>query len=285
MIREATVGLLSLFLLAIPVRGADAASPEWADGFSVRKVRFIRLQYKGKDWDDGMKATENAEVNLLRHFSDAAGGMEVAKMAESHPIRMLKKYPKGAHPAFVYMTGSGRISGVEATDMKILREYLLNDGMLFADCGSPQWDRTFRAFIREVMQVRPLRPIPGNDPILQVPFALPGGAPPLWHHGGTQLMGVRHGERWVVVYHPGDLNDAWKTGHSGLRPAAAEDAYRLGVNVIYHALLANQQLRRAAAMDSPVVRRITAVAEPEEIPDAPDPNITPELDALDRERK
>jgi len=47
-------------------------------------------------------------------------------------------------------------------------------------------------------------------------------------------MGVRHNGRWVVFYHPGDVNDAWKTGHSGLSPDKAKAAYNLGVNVLYY---------------------------------------------------
>ncbi len=35
---------------------------------------------------------------------------------------------------------------------------------------------------------------------------------------------------------PGDLNDAWKTGHSRLDPVLAEAAVHLGVNVVYYAV-------------------------------------------------
>ena len=42
-------------------------------------------------------------------------------------------------------------------------------------------------------------------------------------------------ERWVVFYHPGDINDAWKTGNSGLDPDTADGAFRMGVNIIYYA--------------------------------------------------
>jgi len=48
-------------------------------------------------------------------------------------------------------------------------------------------------------------------------------------------MGMKHKGRWIIFYHPGDLNDAWKTGHSGLRPELAKAAYQLGVNLIYYA--------------------------------------------------
>ena len=53
--------------------------------------------------------------------------------------------------------------------------------------------------------------------------------------------------RWVVFYHPGDINDAWKDGHSGAAPQVADQAYKLGVNVIYYAF--NQYYRRHYEQD------------------------------------
>ncbi len=50
----------------------------------------------------------------------------------------------------------------------------------------------------------------------------------------TQFAHLHEG-RWVVFYHPGDLNDAWRDGHNDVAPQVAEQAYRLGVNVIYYA--------------------------------------------------
>ena len=46
----------------------------------------------------------------------------------------------------------------------------------------------------------------------------------------------------MVYYHPGDVKDAWKDGHSGASEQVADQAYKLGVNVIYYAF--NQYYRR-----------------------------------------
>ena len=48
--------------------------------------------------------------------------------------------------------------------------------------------------------------------------------------------------RWLVYYHPGDVNDAWKDGHSGASAEVADQAYKLGVNVMFYAF--NQYYRR-----------------------------------------
>ena len=41
-------------------------------------------------------------------------------------------------------------------------------------------------------------------------------------------------ERWVVFYHPGDIHDAWKTGHSGMAPELAKQAMEMGINIVYY---------------------------------------------------
>ena len=68
-----------------------------------------------------------------------------------------------------------------------------------------------------------------------MPYSFPNGAPPLWHHGGSRALGIKHKNRWVVFYHPGNVHDAWKTGHSGLDPRLAQGAIEISINVVYYA--------------------------------------------------
>jgi len=214
----------------------DAKTPGWQDGFKDGIVRFIRLEYRGEDWDDGMDEASGADRNFLKAFRKMSGGMKTAAKSESHPIRLLKKYPKGQAPPFVYITGSGNIH-VSDSDVKVLRAFLQEGSLLFADAGSGHWDRNFRALIRRVFPGNALIVIPDDDPIFQIPFAFANGAPPFWHHGGNQAMGVKFKNRWAVFYHPGDINDAWKTGHSGMDPDLAKKAHEVGVNVVYYSFM------------------------------------------------
>jgi len=214
----------------------------WPDGMEDSKVRFIRLEYRGQGWDDGMDKVSRADMNFLAKFKSLTP-FNVATRGESHPIRLLKKYRKGYAPPFVYMTGNGGIH-VNSRDMKILREYLHGGGMLFADCGSRQWDGAFRNFIRQVLPGEPLQTIPDDDILFQIPFGFRNGPPPLWHHGGVNSMGVKHNGRWVVFYHPGDVNDAWKVNRSGMREDLAEGAMEIGVNIVYYSFTHYLELTR-----------------------------------------
>lgn len=205
----------------------------WPEGVKDGLIRFIRLEYNGPGWDDGMDSVSRADINFLQEFQKLTG-FKVAPKGEAHAIRLLRKYEKGFAPPFVYMTGHGGIS-VSADELKVLRDYLMDGGMLFADCGSPGFDRNFRHFASAIFPGEPLRVIADDDPIFQMPYTFASGAPPLWHHGGWSAMGIKYKGRWVVFYHPGDVNDAWKTGHSGMNPELARGAFQMGVNIVYYA--------------------------------------------------
>ena len=205
----------------------------WPDGMEDHLVRFIRLKYGGSNWDDGMSASEGADRNFLEEFKKLTG-FNVAEEGEAHSIRLLRKYPKGYAPPFVYMTGSGSIR-VSNRDKEVLREYLEDGGMLFADAGSAAFDSSFRGFIRSVLPGKRLLVVADDDPLFQQPYVFPHGAPPLWHHGGFRALGMKYEGRWCVFYHPGDVNDAWKTGHSGIGKRQAEEAFQVGVNLVYYA--------------------------------------------------
>ncbi len=207
----------------------------WADGIEGGQIRFIRLEYDGPDWDDGMDPSQAADANFLAKFKKYSDGLDCAKTGESHPISHLQKYPKGMAPPFVYMTGSAHIR-VSMTDIKTLREYIRGGGMLLADAGSGHWDREFRGFVKVLFPGNPLLPISDDDPIFLIPFEFTNGPPPLWFHGGKQTMGVKYKNRWGVFYFPGDMNDAWKTGHSGLEADLTEAAFQLGTNVVYYSI-------------------------------------------------
>ncbi|MDP6116212.1 MAG: DUF4159 domain-containing protein [Planctomycetota bacterium] len=214
----------------------------WPDGMENAEVRFIRMEYNGRYWDDGMDNLSRADVNFLEEFHRLTG-FKVRRYGESHAIRLLKKYRKGYAPPFVYMTGNAHIS-VSERDVKIMRNYLIDGGMLFADCGGPSWNHSFHSFARRVFTDKKLLVISDDDPLFQMPYAFPNGAPPLWHHGGRRALGMKHKGRWVIFYHPGDINDAWKSGHSGLNPRMARGAFQMGINIVYYSFTNYLELTR-----------------------------------------
>lgn len=204
-------------------------------GDKLGRIQFIRIQYNGDGWDDGLDDRGGADVNFLRELKRVSN-LPVGVRGEAESIRTITSRKKGFQPPFVFMTGERGIS-VPPADIKLLRQYLLDGGMIFADCGSKTWGADFRKFVQQLFPDRHMVDIPDDDPIFKMPYVFPEGAPAFWHHDGYRARGLKINGRWAVFYHPGDLNDAWKTGHSGMDPELADRAFQMGVNVIYYAIV------------------------------------------------
>lgn len=207
----------------------------WPEGMDAYKIRFIRLDHGGEGWDDGMDES-GADVNFLREFAQATGFRKIARAGESHSIGLLRKYPADGFPPFVYLTGNGGMGRVSPADVKILRDYCLGGGLLIADAGSRTFHDSFLYFIRQVFPDKPLVDIADDDELYKLPFTFPDGAPAFWHHGGRRALGIKHEGRWVVFYHPGDMNDAWKSpAYTDVTPGMRASAMHLGINLVRYA--------------------------------------------------
>lgn len=249
----------------------------WPSGMGLVVIRFLRLKYDGAGWDDGMAKGEDADQNFLKYFHELTG-FKVAKAGEVITMADLKKLPRGQQPPFVFMTGTAEIR-IPAADIATLREYLVGGGTLWADCKGEKWGAAFRAFVRQLFPEQELAVVPGDDPVFQMPYEFPNGAPPLWHYDGMQMLGVKHDGKWCVLYHPGGLHDVWKSGHSGTSDMVAHQAANLGINILYHAYTRYLETSRKKPPPrplpwhdptaGPVVRPIETLPKSGEIPVEP----------------
>ena len=204
----------------------------WPGGMSDAEVRFIRLKYRGGDWDQDMG--KKADYNMLLQFHKLTG-LKITPRTESIPIGALRRFPKHRGPPFVFITGGGNIS-LSSEEVRTLRWYCLEDGgMIFADNGGGSFNHHFRLAMRRVFPDLAWIDIASDDILYRQPYIFPNGAPPLWHHSGNRALGLKYKGRWICFYHQGDINDAWKTGHSGATVNQAMQAYKLAVNVINYA--------------------------------------------------
>lgn len=203
----------------------------WPEGMENARIRFIRLQYSGGDWDQDMG--HDADYNMLLRFRDETG-FKIAPNTEAIKIEDLRYFPEGQKPPFVFITGKQGMQ-LSSSEVKTLRWYCLEEGgMLIADNGGGRFDSAFRTVMRQVFPELQWVDIANDDILYRCYYQFPNGAPPLWHHSGRRALGLRHGGRWVVFYHQGDMNDAWKTGHSGASPQVAAEAHRLGINLMFY---------------------------------------------------
>jgi len=204
----------------------------FAGGKKGAKVRFMRLEYSGGDWDQDFGI--GSDLNMLTEYS-ARTTQPVAAQTESRTIEQLRNFPLGASPPMVFMTGQGNIS-ISSAQTKILREFLIDKhGMLFIDNGGSQhFHNQVIGMMRSVLpQVRPT-PIPLDDVIHRIPYQIPF-LPYVAPHGGKEALGWRVDGRLVCYYHPGDIADAWADDHAGVSPEIWEACYQLGTNVMFYA--------------------------------------------------
>ena len=202
-----------------------------AGGTRKGKARFIRLEYDGGDWD--LNYGPGGDLNMLVEFH-ARTKWKVAERTESRRISQLASFSREQNQPLVFLTGQRNLSATSA-DVKAIREYLLDKhGMLFASSGSGHFHNQFLALMNRVLpEIRPV-PIPLDDTIHRVPFAVPF-LPYVVPHGGKEALGWSQDGRWLVYYHPGDISDAWADGHAGVSPEVYEACYQLGANVMNYA--------------------------------------------------
>lgn len=204
----------------------------YSSGNSSGVVRFIRLKYEGGDWDSNYG--KGADNNMLLEYK-VRSGQKTATETEHRTIAQLNDFKAFRAPPFVYMTGGGNINLTDR-DVLTLRRYI-NDqhGMIFADAASPKFGGAFKNMMKRVLpEVKPVA-IPIDDEIYKMPYILssmPYASP---HDPPMQLTGWKIKGRWVAIYHPGDIGDCWKDGHSGVSADVADGAYSLGLNIIHYA--------------------------------------------------
>lgn len=206
----------------------------FSGGTKAGKVRFIRLEYQGGDWDQEFATVAGPDQLMLMEYG-LKTKQKVNEQAETRSIGQLKNFAAEKSPPFVYMTGQRNIQ-VSASEIKILREYLLDKhGMLFADNGgSGHWHGQFFAMMKQVLPNVQPTVVPLDDVIHRTPFQIPF-LPYVAPHGGKEAYGWRVDGRLVCYYHPGDIGDAWSDDHSGVPKAVWEACYQLGANVIFYA--------------------------------------------------
>jgi hypothetical protein len=231
-IEEVKLELMKLTKHAYQIGQGEGEGAGFAGGTNRGKVRFIRLEYSGGDWDQDYGI--GGDLNMLLKYFELTG-QKIAERTESRRVAQLKSFPARKSPPLVYMTGQKNIS-FSKNEVEILREYLVDKhGMLFCDNGgSAHFHNQFVALMNRVLPgIRPV-PIPLDEPIQQRPFQIPF-LPYVAPHGGREALGWRLDGRWLCYYHPGDIGDAWADGNAGVKPEIYDACYKLGANVIYYA--------------------------------------------------
>lgn len=151
--------------------------------------------------------------------------------------------------SLLVMHGRERFS-MSADERQRLRKYLMRGRLLLADacCGSPQFDRSFRAFAEKLFPGKRLERIPVDDELFselvghnldrvrrRVTVPPGAGADGNIVAGEPRLEGIRINGRWTVIYSKYDLSCALQRQSSvACTGYVSEDAVKIAVNVVLY---------------------------------------------------
>jgi hypothetical protein len=140
---------------------------------------------------------------------------------------------------FVHMTGHGNVV-FSPGDIQNLRNYLLGGGFLHID-DNYGMDAYIRLEIKKLFPNNKLVELPYNHEIFSFPFKFPGGLPKIHEHDGksAQAFAIFENGRMVLLYtYETDLGDGWEDPEVHNNPPdIREKALKMGVNILYYALM------------------------------------------------
>jgi uncharacterized protein DUF4159 len=244
----------------------STGTPNWANGpgferdvFTFARVRCDRTSYDY--WGGGEWWVDFPDSDL--NFSFRLQQMTSIKVDPNGRVLNLTDKDLFDYP-WLYMVEPGQLL-LNDEEVRILRKYLLNGGVLMADdfWGDAQWE----GFHREIKRVLPDREfieLPMEHPIFRCVFPLEGPKNKLqtpnvgqgeysqydpnhvtweYRHGpGTEEMHVRaildeKGRIMVIATHNTDNGDGWEREGENLyffREFSEKRAYPLGINLVFY---------------------------------------------------
>ena len=214
--------------LALSILGAALTWPSaaHAEDHAGKCWAVARLKYGGGgDWYAGPTML----VNLSKRLKSDLG---LPACAEERQVALLDgnlyDYP------ILFMTGHGNVAFSDA-ERKVLREYLLRGGLLFAD-DNYGLDTSFRREMKILFPNHPLAALDNRHPVFSSHWKFPRGLPKIHEHDGKRATAyvVAVEGRGVVFYsYESDLGNGWEDHEVYNDPLEShEAALRMGVNVV-----------------------------------------------------
>lgn len=210
-----------------------------------RGLLQVALVRHGSGWN----IAPGSLVNLMRTVNDAVG-----QIAALIPASVQLDDPELFQFPVLYWHGN-RTFQLSVNERVALKNHLERGGVLLADacCQSAEFDRGFRAAMDQIYPDAPLQPIPESHEILsgrtafdvtEVSMRLAEVNPQskasslVERKQAPLLEGIERSGRYVVIYSRYDLSCAMEAARrTDCEGYAAEDALKIGTNLIVYALL------------------------------------------------
>lgn len=227
---------------ALP-RTASELKQTDAERIEHRLLNIARIRHSG-EWDAAPRALQK----LLRAMNQVSA-VQVATKPRQLSLTDERLF---AHP-LLYLHGRYGFA-LDQNEQQKLRTYLQQGGVLFADacCGAREFDESFRRLAAQLFPGQPLKRIPVDHELFarstgyelrEVRFRQPIDSQTKTvkeriMRQAPEIEGIEVDGRLVVLYSPHDLSCAIEHGDRIACPGyVAEDAVRLGLNIVWYSLL------------------------------------------------
>ncbi|MBI9071882.1 MAG: DUF4159 domain-containing protein [Melioribacteraceae bacterium] len=211
-----------LFILLITAATGICQSKS---GFQIARVKYSG----GGDWYND----PSAEVNLLKYVNDNTS----IKVNPKYVYVDISSSKIFSYP-FLFITGHGNIV-LSNSDVKNLREYLLNGGFLYVD-DDYSLDKAFRREIKKVFPDKELVELPFSHGIYHSVYNFNSLPPKTHEHDNKppQGFGIFVDKRLVLYYtYESNPSDGWADPDVHNDPKEKrEEALKFGTNIIVWAL-------------------------------------------------
>ncbi len=209
--------------------GGDGQGSGGYEGGEGAELQFAILDHGAGGWDDAMAV---AAPNLLRELRTRLSVPTARRPVAVTMGDLMAQQDDAQQPSLLYLClGKG---GPRIADREIewLRRYLveLHGLLLLDDTGGGRGHAENLA--RRILPGRPMVPMPADDALWRIRQPMLDKDRALARHGGDRVLGVREGQRWALIYHPGDLVDGWRGAYGS---QWQEIAYQFGTNVFDYA--------------------------------------------------
>ncbi|QDT24853.1 Prenyltransferase and squalene oxidase repeat protein [Gimesia panareensis] len=208
-----------------------------------RLLNIARIRHSG-EWDAAPRA--------LQKLLKAMNQVSAVQVATKPRLLSLTDERLFAHP-LLYLHGRYGFA-LDQSEQQKLRTYLQQGGVLFADacCGASEFDQSFRRLVEQLFPGQPLKRIPVNHELFsrstgydlkEVRFRHPVDLQAKTTEeritrSAPEIEGIEIDGRLVVLYSKHDLSCAIEYGDRIACPGyVAEDAVRLGLNIVWYSLL------------------------------------------------
>ncbi len=199
-------------------------------------MKVAQIRHRG-DWQPAPKAMRNLMDQLHK-----VAGLDVVLKTEDMPV----DNPGIVDFKFIYMQGRGEFR-FDEEELGKLRFNLQNGGLLFADacCGKEAFDKSFRAFAKQLFPKENLTQVPASDVLFSkdlngtalteanIQYRRETGGPMV--HAAPVLEGIKINDRWAILYSKYDIGCALERHQSmDCRGYLPDSAFKIaGAAVLY----------------------------------------------------